>query len=301
MAQIFISYARKDKDEVYPIVEELKDNGLDCWIDLNGIETGSQFKDIIISAIDSCSVFLYMLSENTLKSEWCQKEYNYANGDKKIYPVLLRGAKGNKKLLFDFSTMDCIDIYDTNQKEKLIRDLKKSQGSSTAIKEEIQSKGSVYQGSITTSRKTEDTIMDIIKSLSPYKEYITPLWRLKYAALDYRKLLGALCNKYDRDFSNAVYESTLNSESFTVSNLINTIYYQLTWKEIKYADIYKKDFSINHDVDNPQYCFKKAMDFEYGQNGNNKDRALATHWYYIAAAVGNKNAWANYQRLKTAI
>lgn len=125
MAKIFISYARKDKDEVYPIVDELEKNGFDYWIDKNGIESGEQFKKIIMDAIDGCEIFLYMLSANTLASDWCQKEYNYAYNNKKIIPVLLKGAKTNRRLMFDFSTMDCIDIYDNVQKEKLIRDLKK--------------------------------------------------------------------------------------------------------------------------------------------------------------------------------
>ena len=38
MARIFVSYKRQDKDIVYPIVEEIKQNtGIDCWIDLEGI------------------------------------------------------------------------------------------------------------------------------------------------------------------------------------------------------------------------------------------------------------------------
>ena len=131
MAKIFISYARKDKDEVYPIVDELERNGFECWIDKNGIESGEQFKNVILDAIDACEVFLYMLSANTMSSEWCQKEYNYANGYKRIVPLLLKGAKENRRLMFDFTTMDCIDIYDSVQKEKLLRDLKKWCGESS--------------------------------------------------------------------------------------------------------------------------------------------------------------------------
>ena len=45
MARIFVSYKRQDKDIVYPIVEEIKQNtGIDCWIDLEGIESGDQCK-----------------------------------------------------------------------------------------------------------------------------------------------------------------------------------------------------------------------------------------------------------------
>ena len=50
--EVFISYSRKD----YEIVRKVKDSidkelGIDCWMDLDGIESGDQFKEVIISAI----------------------------------------------------------------------------------------------------------------------------------------------------------------------------------------------------------------------------------------------------------
>ena len=65
MARIFVSYKRQDKDIVYPIVEEIKQNtGIDCWIDLEGIESGDQFQNVIIDAIDNADIVVFMLSKN---------------------------------------------------------------------------------------------------------------------------------------------------------------------------------------------------------------------------------------------
>lgn len=126
MSKIFISYARKDKEEVYPIVDMLESNGLDCWIDKNGIESGSEFEEIILDAIDSSEVFLHMLSENSKTSNYVKEEYKYATAqEKRIVTVLLHGAKDNPRVMFGFNTKDFIDIYDNDQKEKLLRDLKK--------------------------------------------------------------------------------------------------------------------------------------------------------------------------------
>ena len=51
---IFISYSRKDFDEVNQIVEMLKSRipTLNYWFDITGIESGDEFEDKIISAID---------------------------------------------------------------------------------------------------------------------------------------------------------------------------------------------------------------------------------------------------------
>ena len=41
MPQIFISYKRLDKEQVFPICEEIEHKtGVNCWIDLNGVEIG---------------------------------------------------------------------------------------------------------------------------------------------------------------------------------------------------------------------------------------------------------------------
>ncbi len=53
MSKIFISYKRQDKDKVFHIVDEIRwMTGVDCWIDIEGIESGDQFQNVIIEAID---------------------------------------------------------------------------------------------------------------------------------------------------------------------------------------------------------------------------------------------------------
>ncbi len=111
MAKIFISYARKDKDEVYPVLEFLEKNGYECWIDKYGIESGDQFKKVIITAINQCEVFLYMLSGNSVNSEWVEKEYSYAKRkSKRIIPFFLKGAAEIDEIIFDWDIIDHIDI-----------------------------------------------------------------------------------------------------------------------------------------------------------------------------------------------
>lgn len=57
MARIFISYKRKDKDKVFKIKEHIESAlGEKCWIDLDGIESDAQFKNVIINAINDCEV-----------------------------------------------------------------------------------------------------------------------------------------------------------------------------------------------------------------------------------------------------
>ena len=91
---IFISYSRKDKDYVIPFAKEL-DNRVGqnrIWIDWTGIESGEDFKDRIMNAIDRSQVILFMLSDNSLQSEYAKMEVEYAhNTNKKVIPVIRDG------------------------------------------------------------------------------------------------------------------------------------------------------------------------------------------------------------------
>ena len=123
---VFISYSRHDKEAVFPLVEQInKALNVECWIDLEGIESGEQFENTIIKAIDECKVVLFMLSDNSLNSDWTKREVYYAEGEnKRIVPVLVKGGKLRGWFKFHFGNVDFIDIRSEEQKEKLIRNLK---------------------------------------------------------------------------------------------------------------------------------------------------------------------------------
>ena len=127
---IFISYSRKDKDYVIPFAKEL-DNRVGqnrIWIDWTGIESGEDFKDRIMNAIDRSQVILFMLSDNSLQSEYAKMEVEYAhNINKKVIPVILDGKPLRGWFLFSFGRINYTDISDTAQVDQLVETLKKFQ------------------------------------------------------------------------------------------------------------------------------------------------------------------------------
>ena len=128
---VFISYSRKDYDEVKAFVDMLKKRipTIEVWMDLKRITVADEFDEKIISAIDASSYVIFAVSPNSNSigegsSKWTKKELVYAkNTDKKVIPVLLNGAKLNSWFLFEFGRTDCIDTKDTPQVEKLIENL----------------------------------------------------------------------------------------------------------------------------------------------------------------------------------
>ena len=84
---IFISYSRKDFNEVKALYEMLKSriSNINIWVDLTGIESGDEFDEKIITAIDNSKMVIFALSDNSMQSKWAKDEVMYAkNTNKRI-------------------------------------------------------------------------------------------------------------------------------------------------------------------------------------------------------------------------
>ena len=123
---IFISYSRDDKTLVHPFVEYISNAvGKDCWIDLNSIESGEEFEEVIMKAIDECQVVLFMLSDSSLASKWTKREVYYAESEgKRIVPVIVNGEYLRGWFRFHFGNVDYININSEEQKKKLVENLR---------------------------------------------------------------------------------------------------------------------------------------------------------------------------------
>ena len=125
MSDIFISYSRHDKEIVLSFVKSIEQKfGAVCWIDLEGIEYGSQFEDVIVDAIDDSKVVLFMLSDYSLESKWTKREVLYAEYEgKRIVPIIVDGKGLRKWFKFHFGNIDYVDINSQEQQEKLFKNL----------------------------------------------------------------------------------------------------------------------------------------------------------------------------------
>ena len=153
---LFISYSRKDFDVVNDFVKMLKSRipQLNCWFDITGIESGDEFEEKIISAIDNSSHVIFALSDNALASDWTKDEVMYAkNTDKKVIPVLLKGAELRGWFLFRFGRIDCIDITNDLQIEKLIKNLSTWTGKPIAAAKEESS----VKNEVSATKNTPET------------------------------------------------------------------------------------------------------------------------------------------------
>ena len=122
---IFISYSRADLERVKTIKTELeRSTGALCWMDLEGIESGEQFENIIISAINRSDTMLFMLSESSMRSEWALDELDFAKRKgKRIVILHLEDVRLSDTFYFRYHKYDQIKWHDKPQQNKLIRDI----------------------------------------------------------------------------------------------------------------------------------------------------------------------------------
>lgn len=129
---IFISYSSLDKDTVYPIVERIeKECGIKCWIDRDGLHSGDMLDDSIMDAIESSETVLFMMSDNSISSQWVRNEVLYASSqaiNKRIIPVSLDGKGTRRWFSFKFPNKKHVDATQQEHIHKLVTDLKEWYG-----------------------------------------------------------------------------------------------------------------------------------------------------------------------------
>jgi hypothetical protein len=87
--KLFVSYARVDKPLCKQIVHHLEDVH-EVWYDRR-LHAGQDWWDTIQERLDWCEGFVYLLSPESVESEYCQKEFAIATeAGKHIFPVLIQ-------------------------------------------------------------------------------------------------------------------------------------------------------------------------------------------------------------------
>src|SRR5829696_1975339 len=91
MTSLFISYSRKDIEFAHKLTKAFKGQGLDFWIDWEGIPPTVDWWREIEKGIEEADIFLFLISPDSAKSKICGKEIDTAieNG-KRIVPIVVR-------------------------------------------------------------------------------------------------------------------------------------------------------------------------------------------------------------------
>lgn len=114
---VFISYSSRDTEQVNKIVNLLKDTGISYFKAPEMIPVGSNYAREIPRVICECKVFLLIITEESQKSIWVEKEIDYAiNNNKIIVPIKMCAGKLNGLFEFYLNNVQMIEYNEDGER-----------------------------------------------------------------------------------------------------------------------------------------------------------------------------------------
>ena len=118
MPQVFLSYSRKDLAFVEQLAADLKGAGLDVWYDVSGLAGGDRWSWTIEDAIRNSQYVVVVLSPDSIKAEWVEKEFLFASSLKmKIVPLMYRDCS----LRLSYANLQYIEVQNGKYKQNFNR------------------------------------------------------------------------------------------------------------------------------------------------------------------------------------
>ena len=116
----FVSYSRDNLEIARLFCEQMDNLGVSYWIDINGRYSGNNFKEVLVDAIESSQVVIFLSSQESNQSPFVIKEISLAvSSNKTILPIKLDDAPYAKSIRFDLSDIDWIELSNDNCNEAM--------------------------------------------------------------------------------------------------------------------------------------------------------------------------------------
>lgn len=113
MADIFISYSRKDSDQAKALAERLRAAGADVWMDTAALAGAETWSAEIVSAINSSRIVIILLSPTAVASRNVNKEVALASEKHKtIIPIVLERCQLSEAMEYALAGLQHVKIWD---------------------------------------------------------------------------------------------------------------------------------------------------------------------------------------------
>jgi hypothetical protein len=118
---LFVSYARNDRDVVYPLIEALSNRGVSIWTDRRMLG-GDDWLAELEAELIKCSGVLVLMSRSFMSSKYCHREVHFADAlNKPLIPIALDPTLVlSDGLKFMFTVTQVINYYETTSLEDIL-------------------------------------------------------------------------------------------------------------------------------------------------------------------------------------
>ena len=90
MGHIFVSYSKKDIVYAEKLINALRREGFNPWLDIEGLGAGTHWQNRLQKQIVTCDAYILIMSRNAYHSRWVPDELVTAKSkNKPIFPLLL--------------------------------------------------------------------------------------------------------------------------------------------------------------------------------------------------------------------
>ena len=97
MADIFLSYAKVDRERVRPLVERLEAHGWSVWWDRK-IPPGMDWEQVVTEALADTMAMVVVWTEKSVASKWVRIEASKGEARGAFVPVHLRPHQHDQRL-----------------------------------------------------------------------------------------------------------------------------------------------------------------------------------------------------------
>lgn len=229
---VFISYSRHDSVFVDKLSGDLRQQGIDVWIDKENILPGKSWQQEIEQGLEKASSLIFILSKSSVLSQWMLSELDaFLTKNKSIFPVIIEDVE-LMQLPPSIRNIQWIDFQQSYKAglQLLLHGLLEK----IPVKKPIPQKPKKSKGYAFLSYADED--IDFISSLRNF------LKKKGYAYWDYAES--------DRDYHNHFFlelEGIIIEASATLSVLSEA------WKRSKWAI---KEYFFSEEVGTPVFLLK---------------------------------------------
>ena len=121
---IFFSYAHSDKDKDYPFLDALQKYAR-VWYDVDGIKTGDEWVSVLANKVAECTIFIAMLSDDYVRSDYCKRELQYAveRGRNVICVRVEKSFKESEDIRFLFGNKQHFKLYEYSSYDDAVKAL----------------------------------------------------------------------------------------------------------------------------------------------------------------------------------
>ncbi len=113
MADIFISYSRRDSEQALSLAERLRASGATVWMDTAALAAAETWSAEIVNAIEKCTHFFLLLSDDSVASSNVTKEVSLASEAKKtIVPIEIHHCELNAAMKYALAGLQKVSLSD---------------------------------------------------------------------------------------------------------------------------------------------------------------------------------------------